>query len=150
MYCCCLRTLHPVQWDQPLVVRVLLQSAHHEGAGYGRRNFQPAVCLNLTAPSSVGKLDAEKQFVLDELLPPKGVVTAMHLTSSLFCAPHGNVTAHTWVDRGLHASRFYSIEPGERLHGCFSACMQTHRRCTLWTTCLPPEPSQKRKTCFRN
>jgi len=46
----------------------------------------------------------KKQFVLDELLHP-GVVTAMHLTSSSFYAPHGSVTAHTWIDRGFGVAR---------------------------------------------
>ena len=111
------------------------------------------MCLNPTAPSSVGKLDAEKHYLyLMSSFTPKRVVTAMHLTSSLFCAPHGSVTAHTWIDRGfgvacmpLAFTPLNQESVSTTGFGCFSARMQTHRRCTLWTTCLPPEPSQKKK-----
>ena len=89
------------------------------------------------------------QFVLDELLHPERGSYRNAFDFVFIMCPTWKRN-RTYLDRpclwrGPHTSRFYFIEPGERVHDwlrrLFSLYADTPRR---QTTCLPPEPSQKK------
>jgi len=96
-------------------------------------------------------------FVLDELLHPERGSYCNAFDFVFIPRPtwkrDRTYLDQLWLWRGLHASRFYFIEPGERLHDWLRLLFSLYADIpTLYIveTCLPPEPSQKRKTCFWN